>query len=474
MKAQKLHTVLVAGLLLFLASSSAYSQVFTAKPGDDVAHLVQQSPAGSFFVLLPGVYRSLQIQPKDGDVFIGFGTSTVISGAALLTTFNQIEGHYAASYTVPQGQLNGFCLAQSPMCTYPEDLFFDNKPLVRVASEAQIGAGKWFLDYNRQLVLFNDNPSGHTVEISSARSAFSGLAQNVTIRSLVVEKYAVPAQMGAIGDQYPGPGWQILNCTVRWNHGTGIHVVDGGLVSGNFVFNNGQKGVGANGVNVVIQNNEISYNNYAGFDPAWEAGGSKFALTTNLVVRSNNVHDNTGAGLWTDIENTNALYDSNTVTNNTGEGIKHEISYSAVIKNNTVSGNGAGGSAWLWGSQILVQNSSNVEVANNTVSLAATYGNGIGVINQNRGLDSHGNPYLAQNNYIHDNDVSYGQNSQAMSGIVADYDPSAAFNGTNRFVNDHYYAPQGSWHWAYLGPQNWAGFQANGQDVNGTIDTLAD
>ena len=53
------------------------------------------------------------------------------------------------------------------------------------------------------------------------------------------------------------------------------------------------------------------------------------------------------------------------------DGIKHEISYDAIIRNNIVAGNGGSFDEWLWGSQILVQNSSNVEVYGNFVEVAA-------------------------------------------------------------------------------------------------------
>ena len=243
---------------------------------------MQSSAPGTTFRLTAGTYRLLQIQPKTGDVFLGVGPTTILSGAALISSVSRQGALYAAPYTSPQGQLNGSCLAQNPMCQYPEDLFFDNKPLLRVASAAQVSSGRWFLDYAHQQIIFFDNPSGHTVEISTARSAFSGPASNVLIESLDVEKYAVPAQMGAIGDQYPGPGWKVVGCQVRWNHGTGIHVVDQARVGGNIVFDNGQLGIAAEGTNIAIQNNQVSFNNFAGYDPGWEAGGVKIALATSV------------------------------------------------------------------------------------------------------------------------------------------------------------------------------------------------
>ena len=264
-------------------------------------------------------------------------------------------GLWVAPFSGKAGQAAGYCLAASPACLYPEDLFSDDVPLKRVESVNALAPGKWFLDYDRSTIYMFDEPTGHSVELSSSRSAFSGSAKGVIVENLIVEKYAVPAQMGAIGGQYPGPGWRVLSSEARLNHGTGIVVGDDAVVQGCSSHDNGQQGIRATGANITVALNNISKNNFAGFDPSWEAGGAKFSYTTNLVVRANKVADNSGVGLWTDIDNVDAVYDGNTVTNNGNEGIKHEISFAATIRNNVVSRNGKDGSVWLWGSQILVQ-----------------------------------------------------------------------------------------------------------------------
>ena len=105
----------------------------------------------------------------------------------------------------------------------------------------------------------------------------------------------------------------------------------------------------------LVQGNEIAYNNYLkGVSYGWEAGGTKFVKTRGLIVRSNYVHHNWGTGLWTDIDNINTLVEGNRVIGNANQGIFHEISYAAVIRNNTVQGNGFDRCCWLMGAAILV------------------------------------------------------------------------------------------------------------------------
>ena len=64
-------------------------------------------------------------------------------------------------------------------------------------------------------------------------------------------------------------------------------------------------------------------------------------------------------------------------------GITHEISYDAVIRNNTLIGNGYGDPrGWLWGAEIQIQNSRNVDVYGNRIDMTGG-GNGVVLIQQN-------------------------------------------------------------------------------------------
>jgi len=143
--------------------------------------------------------------------------------AEVLTTFTRSGPYYVVTGQSQHGQEHGECDSTHPGCSFAEDLFFDNVPLQHMAQLSDVAPGKWFFDYPNQTIYFMDNPTGHTVETSVTRSAFYGSASNVTISGLIVEKYAIPAQMGAIGDQYPGGGWIISNNETRLNHGQGIN-----------------------------------------------------------------------------------------------------------------------------------------------------------------------------------------------------------------------------------------------------------
>ena len=462
--------------LLFTTLPIHGQQIVTLSPGANIQTVVNASPVNTTFVLGPGTYRLQSIQPKNGDSFIG-QNNPVLSGAQVLTSFLRQGNLWYVTGQTQAGQQNGSCDSLHPRCMYPEDLYFDNLPLLHVASLAAVVSGAWYFDYPNQRIYFADDPTGHLVETSVTRSAFSGSATNVTISGLVVEKYAVPAQFGAIGDQYPGPNWTVTNNEVRWNHSGGISLLNGSTANLNYVHNNGQKGISGSGNNILVEGNKVSFSNWAGFDCSWECGGMKFAITNNLTLRSNSIHDNLGPGVWIDTDNINTLYEGNVIMNNFGGGIVHEISYAAIIRNNTVCGNWvAGPTNWLWGSQILIQNSQGVQVYGNTVEVPLTGGtvgaNGIGIIQQNRGTGAYG-PYLSINNSIHGNIITF-IGGVTSTGAVADYNETQMLqSGNNQFDFNAYHLSDPNWyHWNWGPGQTFAGFQQAGQDVHGTADTI--
>jgi hypothetical protein len=249
------------------------------KPGDDIQQIVEQNVAGTEYRLAAGTYELQQITPHDGDSFIGAGApATRLVGARVLDNFSTvtIAGRqlYVARNQTQSGQVHGECAAGRPRCNYSQDLYFDRAPLRHVNSAAAVAAGSWYFAYAEHSIYFADDPAGHEVTASVARRAFGGSAANVTVSDLAVEQYAVPAQMGAVGDQAPGPGWTISRVTATLNHGAGINVGPRGSILDCNASDNGQIGVKASGAGARVEGNELAGNNWAGFLWGWEAGGS--------------------------------------------------------------------------------------------------------------------------------------------------------------------------------------------------------
>jgi parallel beta-helix repeat protein len=296
--------------------------------------------------------------------------------------------------------------------------------------------------------------------------AFAGKnSDKVTIRGLVIEKYATPLQEGVVRGGSGSDGWLVENNEIRYNQGIGLKSSTGWRVVGNYIHHNQQMGLGGTGSNMVIDGNEIAFNNYQKeVNPSWGGGGSKWVHSTDLVVRNNYSHDNYGPGLWTDGNNLNVVYEGNRVENNYHAGIKHEVSCDAVIRNNTVIGNGFGNDGWIAGAGILVANSPNVEVYGNVVR---NNNDGIGGVNATRSHSTDQRCKIELRNFwVHDNTIEM---KVGHTGIVTNIDSSVVTSMNNRFDRNTYILPNDGpfYRWGSTGITA-AQWKAAGQDTNGT------
>ena len=446
----------------------------TIYPGEDIQAAVNANPAGTEFLIKAGVHRLQSVRPKSGNTFTG-ESGAIMSGARELTDF-QRDGNLwvATGQTQENTNRTGYCFdgtdgmnEDNPRCNYPEDLFFDDQPLKHVASKSAVGPGTWYFDYPADRIYFWDDPSSRTVETSVTTEAFHGeSASGLVIRGLVIEKYANPAQVAAVGT-YNANNVVIENNVVRLNHGAGVEICcgSGGHIVGNTITMNGQLGLGSyKGVDLVVEQNEISYNNFAGYTTGWEAGANKFVATTGLRILNNYSHHNRGKGFWTDGDNRDSRYEGNRIEYNTDYGIFHEVSYSVVIRDNQITGNGWHG--------ILIDTSTDAEVSFNTVvgngtrSVPSGYQYQIWSRNGRDGETGLFGVWETRNMYVHDNTVS----GSYLAGMVG---PARLFSAeyNNRFERNDYTSSGGisqpfSWDGAI---RDWSAWNAQGNDQAGSF-----
>jgi len=484
----------ISVFLLAAAGCLSQAATVTISPGMNIPEEVSNNPANTTFVIEPGTYRlTTPIHAKTGDIFIGStacappktACPAILSGSKLLTSFTKSGSYYSVTGQTQQGTTNSnvHCNPGYLGCIYPEDLFFDGKPLLHVTELSEVATGKWYFDYSANIIYFYDNPSGHTVETSYVPAAFeSDGANNVTVEQLTVKEFASPLTYGAIGitgspSPSSGANWTVKNNTVELNHGDAIRVNFGWQILNNYLYNNGDLGVGggmgsignSQPSHVVVQGNEIAFNNYAQVKPVFGAGGAKLEDQQGLVFKGNYVHDNTGDGLHLDTDLLNTLVDGNTVVNNTEQGLFEEISYAATIRNNIVQGNGyiyPNNSDWLYAAQILSSESQGVQAYCNSVQVSAKGGNGIDIIAQTRP------GYTSANNYFHHNTVVFLGESGFTGGANADPSDTTFFT-TNKFDYNTYHLPsvsRATFAWSKE-MNGFSGFQSDGQDKHGTADT---
>lgn len=474
-----------AGLIGDVGPVARSCQGVAVTPNDNVQRVIDSNPAGTTLCLSAGTYRlDTPLVPKRGDVLVGH-QGTVLNGSKILTgwwTDGRVWSTIGFLPPAPGG--NGQCNVSVATCTYAEDVFFDKQRLQRASSTSTVTAGTVYADYSTNTITIADDPRSHLIEQAVAPSLIRATVDDVTVANLVIEQAANPAQVGAIENRQvtpykAGTGWRILNNEVRLNHGAGVGFADASTVTGNFIHHQGQLGFSAWGARSVISNNEISFNNTAGYSAEWEAGGSKSWTTERQTLTHNYVHDNAGPGLWADGGNINTTYEYNKIDDNWCAGIQHEISYDAVIRHNEISGNGRRHKGWAWDAGIQIQSSGGTRLIDIAYNVVTGNANGITVLDSGgRAMEQpapHG-PHIVQNVWIHENTIT--MLAGEATGAVEDTGNAGIFTTNhNRFDANTYYLdsltdPHFFWAYAKIDWIHWRG-SGNGNDLNGSAQLVS-
>lgn len=484
------------GCVTTCAPLSSVSTPTIFNPGDNLGSIVTAAPAGTTFIFTPGTYTRQTITAKNGDVFIGLPGS-VMDGAATLTGFTGPDGNgnYSVTGQTQTELVNGTgnCTAGFPLCDHSDDLFYDGVPLNRQASQTLSGSGtsaQWFWDQTSHIIYVHTNPSGHVLQTSISQNAIQGPANNVTIRGLKIQHYAAPLQTACVGGltgiSFPALNqnlaWVVENNDISGCHGRGSEVLAGWKFNNNFVHDNGNMGVGGNGDAIFFTNNEESGNNYAGVNCGFECGAFKFVFTHNGTWNGNYIHDNLGNGMWWDIDNKSITAQGNTIVNNQSNGLMIEISDGCVVSDNYISGNAdipGLANHFLEGVNLLISATQRCWVYNNTVIAGPNNSNGLFVVGQNRGTNLDNMQYLSANNFIYNNDLSMpvsctGSGCSIMSNNSDYLNPYNSSANQNKFDWNWYHLPTTTDPWFQWtgGFQTFATMQANGYDLNSSIDTV--
>jgi parallel beta-helix repeat protein len=288
-------------------------------------------------------------------------------------------------------------------------------------------------------------------------------SHEVTIRSLEIRNYIPEAPAHGAIHSPAGEGWVVEDNEVHHNGGAGINVADGSVVRANYIHHNERIGLKARGDGVLIEDNEISFNNYNDAnDPTFEAGGIKFGQSVGVVVRDNRIYDNHGYGIWADIGAMRTIYEGNVIERNLWGGIHHEISYDAVIRDNTIRDNGhADSRGELRGAGIQIKGP-NVQVFDNVLEANQS---GIVLIENARGDGEHG-PYDVANVAVFDNTII----NSGQSGGVRFQGPETLFETSLFERNEYLYDDLDSSLWLWEGmAMNWDEWRSAGNDLSGTL-----
>jgi parallel beta-helix repeat protein len=302
----------------------------------------------------------------------------------------------------------------------------------------------------------------------STNIAFKDGGTGVTIRNLEIRNFGpegAPNQAGTSrGAIYSSnaSSWVVEHNNVHDNAGIGIRYFTGFRIRYNRINRNAQYGLSSYMTsNVIVEYNEVSYNNLGHFNNADE-GGTKFAASDGLVIRGNDFHDNYGTAVWLDTRNRNVTIENNVITDNEKHGIFYEISYNGVIRNNLIARNGRVG--------IYVKSSTDVEIYSNVVE-----GSGLRDIMLFMSKSDFDRGFDLRNVVVQENVVRV-QGTGGWAGVysglsVQDMDPTPYYASKgNHFEGNVWYVSSLSgkyWYWNN-GYKTWSEWQNSQQDTIGS------
>jgi parallel beta-helix repeat protein len=396
--------VLTTVLLILLTIALRPEPADAATCTESLQAKIDAATSGGTVVANPCIYRQ-QITINKPIILRGQPGSE-IRGSDIWTSWTYSGGYWRSGKTLPSfSQSTVECMPNTSRCLWPEQVFFDGKPLVQVASGTNPASGQFKVNSSRQVIL-KDNPTGHAVEVSVRRQWIVGNADNVTIEGFTM-KHAANARgpLGAIANGNHS-GWTIQNNILSDTHGAIVRMSDRGFkLLNNRIYRAGQIGVHATGDNFLVQGNKVYDNNTERFSYRWEAGGMKFIGNTGTVVNNNTVYNNGGNAIHFDGLCLNNTISNNRVHHNARKGIQYEISLGGEIFDNVLWENGWATPEGNDGAGITLHNASNTEVYRNTL---AWHPDGIAVFGLKR-LD-HTDYNRVHDVYVHDNTI-LGKNS---------------------------------------------------------------
>lgn len=441
-------------------------------PGADLEALAATRPAGTVFCIAPGTYRvRSQIQPRDGQQFVGTGPGVVITGGVPLTGFASSGGRWVATGTTTAAYVegDGFSGYLYPEAPYANDVTVDgvllHKVGVRIGGkvygepESAVGPGSYFVDYDAGTVSLGSDPAGHDVEMGVAADGFGSQAAGVVIRDVTLDLFT----SGGVEMRGAAHDWTVDDVSVTAAHDTGVKLLDGSLLHGGSIAWSGRYGLSAHGAGVTVDGVDVSHSDAAHYRDSTtgscvSAGGSKFVRTVGLVLRNSVFHDNLCNGIWLDVDTYDSTIEDNTSVRNEKDGIRVEVSHKMEISGNTVADNGG------WG--IYLSNAPDADVTGNTVTNDA---NGAVVLNwsgRTSPATTHGS-YATSDTNVHDNTMVLTGSGQAV-GIFDSTGTGYAFSAAaaNRFHSNHYVLPDAAWKCFHLGGKMpWNAWRTAGMDT---------
>jgi len=337
----------------------------SSDPLATIEQAVRRAENGDTIRIGPGnFHESVQVYGESLTI-IGAGMGrTVLDGARPVMGFTEdTDGRYSAPWSTEFDRaVAPYSHDSRPAGGWPEQFFLDGAQLTQVASRAAVVTGTFFHDLTQARVVIADDPSGRTVEGSELNwGVYLNRADGTSLSDLSVRRYATQQRNMAAVRAYAND-LMLTRVEVDDNARIGLSAI-GDRISFDEIIatDNGHLGIHSHrSHDLAIHRSVVHRNNREFFDPWHSAGGMKLTEVDRVEIRGNDVRDNDGPGIWTDLDVRNAVIAGNLVTGSYRSGIEIELSNGVIVVDNVVAHNGEQG---VW-----VLESSNVDVWHNHLS----------------------------------------------------------------------------------------------------------
>lgn len=364
---------------LYVATNGADSASGTSSaPLRTIASAVSRTPAGGVVVVRSGSYHeTVTLQGKSHRTIKAAPGATVwLDGSRSVSNWQRsgatwVSGGWTAQFDSSPTLVAGapdntrsswqFVNPAHPMAAHPDQVWIDGAAQRQVGSLAEVRPGAFYVDYPTHRMFLGSSPVGRHVLASDLSKAMSIRDPNTVISGINVRRYAPSVPMvGAVTVERPGVTLKDLQITD--NATSGLQVGSGGArLSYLTLARNGMMGLRATRADGMrIDHVTVKNNNLEQFNPAPSAGGAKITRSSNVLVQNSQFNDNFGSGLWFDESVYNFQVLGSRLTDNTVNGLALEISGTAKVANNVISGNLKDG--------LKINDTDHVDVWNNTLT----------------------------------------------------------------------------------------------------------
>lgn len=333
-----------------------------------VAGALSKARTGQTIVLRGGVYhesvtvnKKVVIQAYPGEA-VWFDASVGIrgwqaSGGRFVKPGWTTEFDDSVSYARGQDDLR-FLQSGYPMAAKPDQVFINGVQQQQKASASQVTPGSFSVDAAKHTLTIGTLPTSKDIRGSVLSFAFKVNVPGVVLRGFGVRRYApsIPT-LGAIRFNEAGA---IENVVIADSATTGLSVSGPhNRINRVTVVDSGMIGIHANYADdLQVTSSVVQRNNREHFHPWTAAGGIKITRSRGLVFTGNDISHNYATGLWFDESSVRITVARNSVLANSEAGIELELSDTAVVAGNVVTGGKTG---------IYLFNTGNVKIFNNAV-----------------------------------------------------------------------------------------------------------